>query len=101
LQPKLFPTLIVGFEFDIYSNMKTTIDIPDSLMSRCKQTSAEQHVTFKQLVEEGLQRVLDERNHREPFRLRKIPFRGGGFKPGFDQTHWDSIRDAVYEGHGA
>lgn len=81
--------------------MKTTIDIPDSLMARCKRTAAEQHVTFRTLVEEGLQQVLDKRSHREPFRLRDVPFCGGGFKPGFDQTNWDSIRDAVYEGHGS
>jgi len=93
--------LTTSFDIYIYSNMKTTIDIPDSLMARCKQTAAEQNVTFRQLVEEGLQHVLDERNHREPFRLREVPFRGGGFKPGFDQTNWDAIREAVYEGHGS
>lgn len=81
--------------------MKTTIDIPDSLMARCKQTASEQHVTFRALVEEGLQYVLDKRSYREPFRLRDIPFCGGGFKPGFDQANWDTIRDAVYDGHGS
>jgi hypothetical protein len=80
--------------------MKTTIDIPDSLMARCKKVISEQHVTFRSLVEEGLDRVLDERIHRKPFKLRSIPFRGGGFQPGFDEASWERIRDVVYEGRG-
>jgi hypothetical protein len=36
--------------------VKTTIDIPDTLMARCKTVIAEQHVTFRSLVEEGLSR---------------------------------------------
>ena len=81
-------------------NMKTTIDIPDAHMARCKQAMSEQHVTFRSLVEEGLQRVLDERGKRAPFKLRRVPFRGGGFQPGFDEAGWERIRDAAYEGRG-
>ena len=80
--------------------MKTTIDIPDFLMARCKKVIGEQHVTFRSLVEEGLDQVLNERIHRKPFKLRSVPFRGGGFQPGFDEAGWDHIRDAAYEGRG-
>ncbi len=82
------------------SNMKTTIDIPDMLMARCKKVVSEQHVTFRSLVEEGLDRVLEERRHREPFKLRRVQFCGGGFQPGFDEADWDRIRDSAYEGRG-
>ena len=81
--------------------MKTTIDIPDSLMLRCKQAVREQHLTFRSLVEEGLHYVLDQREKQKSFTLRKVPFRGGGFQPGFDESAWDRIRSVVYEGHGA
>jgi hypothetical protein len=80
--------------------MKTTIDIPDVLMERCKKVIGQQHVTFRSLVEEGLDRVLDERLERKPFKLRAIPFRGGGFQPGFDEAAWERIREAAYEGRG-
>jgi len=80
--------------------MKTTIDIPDTMMARCKKVIGEQRVTFRSLVEEGLDRVLEERLRREPFKLRKVQFRGGGFQPGFDEAGWERIRDAAYEGRG-
>lgn len=80
--------------------MKTTIDIPDALLARCKKVISEQHVTFRSLVEEGLDRVLEERVRRKPFKLRPVQFRGGGFKPGVDEADWERIRDAAYEGRG-
>ncbi len=81
--------------------MKTTIDISDAVMERCRKVIGEQHVTFRSLVEEGLDRVLDERLSRKPFKLKTVPVRGGGFQPGFDEASWDRIRDAAYNGRGA
>jgi len=81
--------------------MKTTIDISDAVMERCRKVIGQQHVTLRSLVEEGLDRVLEERLARKPFRLRKVPARGGGFQPGFDEASWDRIRDAAYEGRGS
>jgi len=69
-------------------------------MTRCKKVIGEQHVTFRSLVEEGLDRVLTERSRRKPFTLRPVPLRGGGFQPGIDEANWDRIRDAAYEGRG-
>lgn len=70
-------------------------------MRRCKQVQAEQNVTFRNLVREGLDKVLAERTRRKPFKLRAVPFGGGGFQPGFSESDWDRIRDAAYEGRGA
>lgn len=81
--------------------MKTTIDIPDSLMLRCKRTAHDQHLTFRSLVEEGLNYVLDQREQRKPFKLREVPVQGGGFQPGIDEGDWEQIRSMVYEGHGS
>jgi hypothetical protein len=81
--------------------MKTTIDIPDSLMKRCKRIQAEQGVTFRSLVQEGLNRVIEERSQRGRFKLRRVKFGGGGFQPGYDESSWDRVRDAAYEGRGA
>lgn len=81
--------------------MKTTIDIPDTLMERCRTVIGREHVTFRSLVEEGLDRVLSDRAERKTFKLKSIPFRGGGFQPGFDESDWSRIRDAAYEGRGS
>lgn len=70
-------------------------------MERCKKVIGREHVTFRSLVEEGLDRVLSGRTGRKPFTLKSIPFRGGGFQPGFDESDWSRIRDAAYEGRGS
>ncbi len=85
----------------ILCNMKTTIDIPDALMARCRAVIARDGVTFRSLVQEGLDRVLDDREQREAFKLARIPTQGGGFQPGFDDADWTRIRDEIYEGRGA
>jgi len=70
-------------------------------MERCKTVIGRDRVTFRSLVEEGLDRVLSERMERKPFKLKTVPFRGGGFQPGFDDSDWPHIRDAAYEGRGS
>jgi hypothetical protein len=40
--------------------MRTSIDIPDDLFRRAKAAAALNSMKFKDLVEEGLRRVLDE-----------------------------------------
>jgi hypothetical protein len=57
--------------------------------------------TVKDLVHEGLRRVLDERSpRRRAFKLRSIEAGGGGFMPEFADGDWQRIRDAIYEGRG-
>lgn len=70
-------------------------------MERCKTVIGREQVTFRSLVEEGLDRVLAERLERKPFKLKNVPFRGGGFQPGIEEADWKRIRDAAYEGRGA
>ncbi len=66
--------------------MKTTIDIAPDLMGRCKKLAHEQETTFRSLVEEGLERVLRDRSVGKNFKLRSVPFNGGGFNPGFENV---------------
>ena len=48
--------------------MRTTIDLPDSLMDRAKRCIAERKVTFRALVISALEQELDEQ--AEPFLLK-------------------------------
>jgi hypothetical protein len=82
--------------------MKTTIDVPDSLLDEARRVAARDGTTLKTLVETGLRRVLAER--RKPgaaFRLRDASFLGEGLQPGVASGSWEPIRDAIYEGRGA
>ena len=86
---------------DIVGNMKTTIDVADALLEEARQVAAHDRTTLKELVQEGLRRVLDERRpQRRTFRLRTIEPVGGGFQPECADGDWQRIRDVIYEGRG-
>ena len=86
---------------DMVSNMKTTIDIAEPLLIRAKQVAAAEGVTLRELVEDGLRRVLEERDRHASFRLRRATFRGRGLQPDVAEGSWDRLRDLAYEGRGA
>lgn len=87
---------------DIVSNMKTTIDVADALLEEARRVAARDHTTLRQLVHEGLRRVLEERRpRRHTFHLRQVEPGGGGFQPEFAGGDWARIRDEIYRGRGA
>jgi hypothetical protein len=81
--------------------MKTTIQIPDSLMKEARKLAQREHTTLKSLIEEGLRRVISERKQRNEFRLRKATFRGKGLQIQLEDAEWDRLRDLSYEGREA
>ena len=82
------------------SHMKTTIHIPDALLTQAQAVAAKEHTTLKALVSEGLQKVLAERQKQKPFKLKDGSVGGGGLTPEFEGASWEQIRAAIYEGHG-
>jgi hypothetical protein len=81
--------------------MKTTVEIPDSLLLEAKRLADKEGTTIKVLVEEGLRRIILERKKGKRFRLRKVSFRGKGVQEGITEGSWEKIRDFIYEGRGA
>ena len=82
------------------SHMKTTVQIPDSLLKEARKVAREEHTTMKALIETGLRRVISEHSQRERFKLRKATFKGKGLQPDFEGASWDKLRDVSYEGRG-
>ena len=81
--------------------MKTTIDVADALLREAREVATRDQTTLKELIHEGLRRVLDERRPRpKAFCLREIAPVGGEFQPEFAAGDWQRIRDAIYEGRG-
>jgi hypothetical protein len=84
------------------AHMKTTVDIADALLSEAKKVAAQQNVTLRELVEEGLRHSLAARTKRAPFKLRDASFKGGkGLQPEVAGLGWDKILEMAYEGRGA
>jgi len=80
--------------------MKTTVELPDSLLDDAKKLAARQDTTLRMLIIEGLRRVLVERKRAGAFRLRKATFRGKGLQPGVAGASWERIREIAYEKRG-
>ncbi len=82
------------------TRMKTTVDLTDSLLTDAKKAAAKRGTTLRELIEEGLTRVLKGDGGR-PFRLRRASFKGKGLQPGMKTAAWEEIRDLAYKGRGA
>lgn len=80
--------------------MKTTVDIPQSLLDEAKRLAAKHRTTVKALIEEGLRRVLDEHQRAGMFRLRKATFKGEGLQQDMEGASWETMRERLYEGRG-
>jgi len=80
--------------------MKTTIDIADPLLDKARRIAAQEGTTVKALVEAGLRRVIEDRDRRGRFRLRRASFKGRGLQPGARDLTWDRLREMAYEGRG-
>ena len=81
--------------------MKTTIEISDPLLETARQVASREKTTVRALVEEGLRKIIEERQRGPGFRLRRITFKGNGLQPQVSGASWEQIREMVYEGHGA
>jgi Arc/MetJ family transcription regulator len=80
--------------------MKTTIEISDSLLDEAKRLAAKEGTTVSAYVEQGLRRIVAERESRGLFRLRKATFKGKGLQPGVQDATWERIRETNYQGRG-
>ncbi len=83
------------------SHMKTTVEIPDSLLEDARQVAAAEGTTLRSLIHEGLQQAVQRRRQRKDFRLRPASFRGKGLQPEAEGASWERLRELAYKGHGA
>lgn len=79
---------------DTGANMKTTLDINDSLFEQAKLVSQLEGVTLRALVEQGLRLALKQRSSGQR-KLVKLPvFQGQiGLDDAFKDAGWAAIKD--------
>lgn len=80
--------------------MKTTIDLPDSLLEELRRAARRQRTTMRALVEQALRRALAEKREPREFRLRRVTFGGEGLVEDLAGASWDQVRRRAYEGRG-
>lgn len=77
------------------SHMKATVDIADTVLKEAKLIAAREGITLRSLVEEGLRRVIEEREAARTFTLRDASYGSRGGAPGIDPDDWMSIKHLV------
>ena len=78
--------------------MKTTFDLPDTLLKEARRVAAARATTVKELVETGLRRELRERSRAAVFELRDASFGGRGLRPEVESASWDRLRELANGG---
>jgi len=77
--------------------MKTTVDLPESLLREAQRAAHEDKTTLKALLEAGLRARLAQRKEAEKFVLRDGSVAGKGRQKEFRNAGWEIIRDTIYE----
>lgn len=76
--------------------MKTTVELPDSLLEEAKAYARRRRVPLRQVLQEGLRRVMEEEPRARPFRLRDASRDLGPMQV----ETWSEIRRIIYSGRG-
>ena len=77
--------------------MKTTVDLPESLLNRARQIASRRGTTIDVLIEESLLRLVAELERAKSVRLEHVTFGGYGLSPELKGATWSEILD---ESHG-
>ena len=80
--------------------MKTTLEISDALLRSARRIATREGTTLRALVEQGLRRIIVEKERKPAFRLRKASFKGRGLRPELADAGWDRLHERAYEGRG-
>lgn len=81
--------------------MKTTIEISDPLLEAARQVASQEKTTVRALVEEGLRKVIEQRQQGPGFKLRRVTFKGQGLQPQVADASWEQLRELIYQGRGS
>ena len=81
--------------------LRTTVRLPDELLTRAKRKAAAEGRTLTSLIEEGLRRVVSEERPARPRKagLPPVSRATGGLLPGVDLTRFSEIQgedDLIY-----
>ena len=82
--------------------MRTTIDVPDTLLEQARGVASGAGCTVRELMIEGLGEVVQRRlaEAAVPYRMADRSVGGDGLQPGVADLRWESIRDPVHgDGH--
>lgn len=77
-------------------NMKTTVEIQDSLLEEARAYADARALTLRKLIEDGLRLVLKQAPASTAFRLPDCSFEGEGMSDAYSGASWAELRDSIY-----
>ena len=77
--------------------MRTTLELPDTLFKRAQKLARAKRVPFRALVAEALQKLLKAEAPAERYRLPDTTFGGDGLVEGLPDLQWERIGPLVYD----
>ena len=77
--------------------MRTTIDLPDDLLSQAKQAALTSKRTLTQVIEDAVREALARRKRRVPESFELPVFGGDGIQPGVDLDDTSALLDVMDE----
>jgi hypothetical protein len=78
--------------------MKTTVDLDDALFARAKRHAKESGRTLRELLQDGLRRVLDDGVKGRRYRLPDRSVGDPRSKNPLETLSWQDLRDEIYGG---
>jgi hypothetical protein len=82
--------------------MRTTINLPDDLLSQIKRLAATSHSTVTALISDALREALTKRRHkRKNGRVTLTTYGKKGLRPGVDLDDGAALLDLMEPPHGS
>jgi len=75
--------------------VRTTIDLPEELLSQAKQAALASKRTLTQVIEDAVREALARRKRRTPASFELPVFGGDGIQPGVDLDDTSSLMDLM------
>ncbi|MBB5968104.1 type II toxin-antitoxin system VapB family antitoxin [Planomonospora venezuelensis] len=76
--------------------MKTTVDIPDGLLSEARRIAQREGTTLRALIEEGLRSVVARRGEAGGYVLPDASVGGQGLQASVRGVSWEELRALAY-----
>ena len=77
--------------------MKVIVQFSNAVLREVGRLTARARVGLRALLERRPYRVIAEKKHDAPFKLRPASFKGNGLQTGLERTPWARLRDLIYE----
>jgi hypothetical protein len=81
-------------------HMRTSVDIPDSLLQRARKLARERGTTLRQILIEGLTTTLERDPAVHKYRLKDCSFGKGGLVSGLSWSDTERLAELTYGDRG-